>query len=164
MTANRETLPRPRDDWKKWAEEVVSYFKNPLPRDAAVMAAPIQLQYLIPGALERAVLSGILMYDPVKALPVVSDGVEFREVGLTKDNVSSNHMTIGGLLVQWGTEVASVASETITFPVPFNDTTAVVIVAAQTHAYPSSIVAASFLMTGTNTEDKFWIAIGPAVP
>ena len=157
-------FPRPDNNWKQWADDVVAYFDDPTYIEEEVTPSVILLRHILPGELARAVNSGLLMYDPVKELPVIADGTEFREIALMKDNVSSSYIIVGGMLIQWGKEVASPASETITFPTPFNDTSAVVVVSAQTHAYPSTIVAASFLMTGTNTEDKYWTAIGPAVP
>lgn len=157
-------FPRPDADWKQWAEAVVAHVANTSYAEEEVTPNVIMLRHLLSSELARAVNPGLLMYDPVKGLPVIADGAEFRELALMKDNVSSSYMIVGGMLIQWGKEAASVASETVTFPTPFNDTNAIVVVSAQTHAYPSTIGAVSFLMTGTNTEDKFWVAMGAAVP
>jgi len=158
----RTDFPRPGNDWKAWAEDLVAYFKDPAPRDQEVAAAPILLSHIVANETARATTAGILLFDPVTNLPIFSDGSAFINLATMQNEFASNYMVIGGMLIQWGKEVASVASETITFPVAFNDTSAVVIVSAQTHAYPSTITTADFLMTGTNTEDKYWIAIGPA--
>jgi len=78
--AERTDFPRPGSNWFNWAEEVVAYFKNPLPTDREVLPSVILLRHQVTNELARALVEGLLMYDPVKGLVVVSDGSIWAEI------------------------------------------------------------------------------------
>ncbi len=61
-----------RGDVQSWANQIVSYLST---RDGIKKQNdpdPVLLPWQISGDIDRAVLDGVLMYDPVKKVPVYS--------------------------------------------------------------------------------------------
>jgi hypothetical protein len=161
MSSNE--VPQFSGDLSKWAKDVSTYLSNLIPISEAVAPTPVLLPHQRGGLAERAGTAGILMYDPTALTPVVSDGSVWCTLACMIDNTSSNNIQLGDTLIQWGVEAASGASATVTFPESFGDANSTVIVNAQNDAYAGTVTAGNFLMTGTNGDDKHWIAIGSAV-
>ena len=153
-----ENAPVLGTDLKQWASELTDYLNKQTNVDESVDPDPILLTHQMGG--EKAVTPGVLMYEPTKAAPVVSNGTLWAVLATILGTPSLNYVALGSLLLQWGTETLTGPTETIVFPTSFSTANITILTNSSSHSYADTITDINFVMNGSNAATKHWLAIG----